>query len=106
MRKISDKQREKNRIIALSKQRLINEFGCCQICGNRQMLQLAHLLPKGRYPEYYLDPLNHALFCHHCHELYDNDIDFRQGQKWAYNQAKQVSQIDADKYFRMNEDRY
>ena len=102
IKRISKTQAIKNRIIARSKQSLIKEHGCCQICGNRSMLQLAHLLPKGRYPEYYLEQMNHALFCQECHELYDNDIDFRQSQIWAYDKIRSFAPIEADKYFRIN----
>ncbi|WP_370519593.1 HNH endonuclease [Paludibacter sp. 221] len=102
IRKTSKKQSAKNRLIAQSKQRLLNEYGCCQICGNRRSLQLAHLLPKGRYPEYYLESRNHALLCHECHELYDNDVDFRKSQTWAYNQIYQFAPLEAGRYFRIN----
>lgn len=101
MKKVSEKQAIKNRLIAQSKKRLIDEYGCrCQICGSRFLIQLAHLLPKSRYPEYYLEPENHALFCQDCHFLYDNDIDFRQHQEWAYRKIKIFDELAANKYFK------
>lgn len=100
MKKISDKQAKKNRTIALIKQQLINEYGnTCRICGNRTTIQLAHLLPKGRYPEYYLEPQNHALLCQECHQLFDDDRDFRSNQIWAYEQVKLFAPIEANKYY-------
>lgn len=103
MKQKSDKQKKIDRIIAKSKHQLIRDNdNICMICGKYSTVQLAHLLPKSIYPEYYTLHENHALFCQECHYLYDNDIQFRQNQENFYKQICSFDKMAADKYFKLN----
>lgn len=103
MKQVSDKQARKNREIAKIKQRLLNETGgICRICGGYGN-DTAHLLPKSRYPEYYLEPRNLVILCRNCHFLYDNDICFRKQQKSLIRQTNEFAlECDINHYFRLS----
>ena len=94
--RLSKKQGLKNSKLAKIKSELAP---VCVICG-RPGDDLAHLLPKGAYPEHYTEPLNVAILCRECHNLYDNDIEFRLKQKRLYDQICKFDKQSADKYFK------
>lgn len=95
--KISEKQKKKNAELSKIKEALPKE---CFLCG-RPANDLAHLLPRSLFPEYYTEPKNVVILCRQCHDKYDNDISFRQRQKRLYNLAKQVDEKGAMRYFRL-----
>lgn len=97
MKQISDKQRQRNNILAKIKQGLKKECFICDAPAN----DLAHILPKSLYPEYYTEKRNLVMLCRHCHNKYDDNIDFRQQQNELYDIAKQIDEQAAKKYFKI-----
>lgn len=102
MIKISKKQSERNSEIARLKKVLVEKDNHCFICRKSSVLQYAHGLPKGRFPEHYLEPLNGFLLCPECHVKYDNDVNFRQLQMKMFSQISEFAPRDAKKHFRFN----
>lgn len=51
----------------LSKQ-LINEVGCCQMCGVTSTLSVHHVVPVRECPERFLDKSNLIVLCRSCHQ--------------------------------------
>lgn len=96
MKQISIKQQRKNRELSLIKSELEKE---CFICG-KYGDDLAHILPKSLYPEYYIRKENLIILCRYCHNLYDNDISFRIKQEKLFERAKQIDEKAAIKYFK------
>ena len=96
MKQISTKQQHRNNILAKIKQGLKKE---CYICGNPAN-DLAHILPKSLYPEYYTEKRNLIILCRQCHDKFDNNIEFRQQKIELYNIAKQINKQAAIKYFK------
>lgn len=45
----------------------VRKRGMCEVCGNSENIQAHHILPKERYPEFKLEPLNGIALCplHH-----------------------------------------
>jgi 5-methylcytosine-specific restriction endonuclease McrA len=102
MKKISDKQRGKNIEIAKIKKEIWQEQnGLCFIC-HAPMCDTAHLLPKSTYPEYYLKKENLVGLCRTCHNLYDNNINFRQMQDRVFLRICTFDEQAAKKYFNLN----
>ena len=97
--KTSAAQRRKNVELANIKTKLVKQ---CVICGNYGN-DLCHLLNKGRYPEHYTEPLNLAIMCRQCHNLFDNDIEFRRRQKKLFKRVFSFDQKGAIRYFKMDE---
>ena len=97
MRQVSTKQAARNRQVARIKSELPAR---CEICG-RPAQDAAHLLPKSMYPEYYTLPQNIVGLCRECHDLYDNDLDFRQGQTQLIEIVKTIDELAANRYFRL-----
>ena len=71
---------------------------CC-ICG-REAVDPAHLLPRSTYPEYYTEEWNVVPMCREHHNLYDNDLEFRQKQTKLYNIVLEHDECAAHRYFR------
>ena len=86
MRIISKKQQQKNNILAKIKSNLEKK---CFVCG-KPANDLAHILPKSLYPEYYIEKRNLIILCRQCHDKFDNIIEFRQQQTELYDIAKQA----------------
>ena len=99
MRKVSTKQRAKNRELARIKREL---YKSCVICGCNGS-DLAHLLPKSLYPEYYIEEQNLVIMCRDCHNQYDNDLTFRKQHMHLYDKISKFDAPGAYKYFRMYE---
>lgn len=97
--KTSAPQRRKNAEIAKIKRELPK---ICVICGNYGN-DLAHLLNKGRYPEHYTEPLNLVILCRQCHNLYDNDVEFRKRQTKLFKQVFSFNQKAAIRYFQITD---
>jgi len=97
MKQVSSKQSKKNRILAKIKSKL---DPYCAICGNTGV-DLAHLLPKGMYPEYYAEEWNLKILCREHHNLYDNEIEFRQQCTEFYNIVKSHDELAANRYFKI-----
>ncbi len=97
IRSISKAQAKKNREITKIKKSL---SPICFICGQSGN-DLMHLLPKSIYPEHYVNPLNLVIGCRICHDLYDNDISFRQQQDKIFNRICEFDKRGAIKYFRL-----
>lgn len=70
---MSKKQARKNTTLAKIKKRM---DGKCHICGGRGV-DLCHVLPKSRFPEYYTDEWNLFLGCRYHHTMYDYNVEFR-----------------------------
>ena len=102
MKKVSASQAKKNAIIAQIKSDKLKLSDRCEICHQTKPLDAAHILCKGSYPEYYLEPRNIALLCRECHVKFDNNIDFRQLQIKLFNQAFEFAPLAAKKYFKFN----
>ena len=99
LKKISKKQEKKN--IDLSEVRKsLPEI--CEICG-RPASDLAHMLERSLYPEYYTEPWNCHALCRECHTKFDSDPIFRRKQKHLYNIVKEHDRVAADKHFRMTD---
>lgn len=96
MQKVSKKQGLKNRILAEYKKLLPKE---CTIC-RRPANQLAHLLPKSLWPEYYTKPDNLVILCDTCHKLHDDNVEFRTKQDKLFIQACKVNEQGAKRYYR------
>lgn len=97
IRKVSKKQAQINRAVAKIKSGL-PPF--CFICGKRGT-DLMHLLPKSTFPEHYTNPLNLVMGCRCCHNLYDNDLLFRQQQTEIFNRICEFDEIGAVRYFKL-----
>lgn len=95
IRKVSKKQGRKNRELAEYKKTL---SPICCICGAWGW-QLMHLLPKSVYPQHYTEKKNLDIGCHECHELYDNDLDFRREQQHLYERICSFDERSANQYF-------
>lgn len=97
MRIISKKQQQKNNILAKIKSNLEKK---CFVCG-KPANDLAHILPKSLYPEYYIEKRNLIILCRQRHDKFDNNIEFRQQQTELYDIAKQIDEQAAKKYFKI-----
>ena len=97
MRKVSIKQLARNREIAKIKKTLLP---VCVICG-RPATDLAHLLPKSVWPEYYTLPENLRMMCRKHHTLYDDDLSFRQQQTELIEAVKSFDEMAALRYFKL-----
>lgn len=70
MKQKSDKQSMRNRELARIKSEKPDVCVFCgNFCGNAD---LAHIMPKSCYPQYYLEPLNLWKAHRSCHNDYDN----------------------------------
>lgn len=67
MKKISNKQQRRNRELSAIKAQLPK---VCVICG-RYGNDLAHILPKSLYPEYYTDKRNLVIMCRNHHNEFE-----------------------------------
>lgn len=95
MKKISSKQAHINAELAKIKSSLTKR---CAICG-RYGNDLSHILPRSLYMEYQIDPRNLQILCRECHVRFDNDRDFRRKQTKIVEQAKQIDECAANRYF-------
>lgn len=96
MKKISTKQAKRNRIISEYKKLHVMQ---CVICG-RSASEMAHLLPKSIFPEYYTEPDNLVILCRECHQMHDDNCDFRTRQDKLFKQACKVNEAGAKRYYR------
>lgn len=99
MKKVSKKQSKKNIEITKIKSSLQKK---CFICGIESNTDAAHILPKSIFPEYYIHPLNIIMLCRECHNLFDNDLEFRKKQTKLYDQALKINLLAANRYFKKN----
>ncbi len=97
MKNKSDKQRKKDAALARIKKELPK---VCVVCG-RAGNDLAHILPRSLYPEYYCDPRNLMILCRDCHNLYDNDIEFRKKQTKILKRAREIDELATNRYFKL-----
>ena len=95
MRKVSYKQAKINAELAKIKKKLPK---VCAICG-RYGDDLSHILPRSLYMEYQTDPRNLQILCRECHRRFDDDRDFRKKQKRIIEQAKEIDEQAAFRYF-------
>lgn len=75
LRKAQAKRRgEKRRAKAAPKKALaawskeVRKEGKCQICGSTNHVQAHHILPRERYPEHKLNPMNGVALCSNHHK--------------------------------------
>ena len=103
MKQKSDKQKQKDYTLGKIKKELIEQHGktCC-ICQRMCEPDLMHLLPKGMYPEHYLNPANLVLGCRACHQSFDDNQAFRKLQIDLYDQVAEFDLMNAARYFGMN----
>lgn len=95
--KVSKRQQQRNKDIAKIKNSL-PPF--CTICG-MQGSDLAHLVPKSTYPEYYTNPKNLVILCRNYHNKYDRDLRFRQKQVKLIERVKSFDECAANRYFNL-----
>lgn len=95
MRKVSKKQSMRNRELVRLKNQLPR---VCVLCG-RPANDLAHLLPRSLYPEYYTMDWNLVIMCRDCHGRYDNDRRFRSGCKELVERVMAHDECAANRYF-------
>lgn len=95
MRKTSKKQGKINSELAKIKSSLPKR---CVICG-KEGNDLSHILPRSLYPEYQTDPRNLQILCRECHVRFDNDREFRRNQIRIVEQAMQIDECAANRYF-------
>lgn len=95
MKNVSKKQARINAELVKIKSSLPKR---CVICG-RESNDLSHILPRSLYPEYQTDPRNLQILCRECHVRFDNDREFRKKQKRIIEQAKQIDECAANRYF-------
>ena len=95
MKKVSKKQSRINAELNKIKSSLPKR---CVICG-REGNDLSHILPRSLYPEYQTDPRNLQILCRECHVRFDNERDFRKKQTRIVEQAKQIDECAANRYF-------
>ena len=95
MKKVSKKQAHINAELAKIKSSLTKR---CVICG-REGNDLSHILPKSLYPEYQTDPRNLQILCRECHRRFDDDRSFRRKQTKIVEQAKEIDELAAYRYF-------
>lgn len=96
LKRTSKKQDELNRKMNYIKRNLPER--CC-ICG-REAVDPAHLLPRSTYPEYYTEQWNVVPMCREHHNLYDNDLEFRQKQTKLFNIVLEHDECAAHRYFK------
>jgi hypothetical protein len=97
MKKVSDKQRLKDRELAKIKASLPK---VCYICGRNCICEGAHILPRSTFPEYYTLSKNLIPLCKECHFKYDNNLDFRQEQEHIFEIAKEIDKLAAIRHFK------
>ncbi len=99
MRKVSKKQARKNNILSRIKRGLPKR---CYFCG-RKGNDLAHVLPRSIFGEYYVEEWNLRIACRECHDDYDQHRDYRSKQeelfKIAYKNVKDKDKGRVLKYF-------
>lgn len=95
MKQISKKQARINAELSKIKSSLTKR---CVICG-REGNDLSHILPRSLYPEYQTDTRNLQILCRDCHVRFDNDREFRRNQDKIVEQAKQIDECAANRYF-------
>jgi len=95
MRQQSKTQARKERELTKIKKEL-SPF--CIIC-HRMACDAAHLVPRSTFPEHYTNPVNIAPMCRRCHNLYDNNIEFRKQQLELYERVKSFDELAANRYF-------
>jgi len=96
IRKVSKSQQGKNAELAKIKKQMSGSG--CILCG-LEANDLAHLLPKSIYPEYYTLKDNLVLMCRRCHDLYDNNRQFRSRQLKLKLMVEKYDPRAAEKYF-------
>jgi hypothetical protein len=97
MRKVSKSQAKKNRILAEIKKGLDKH---CTICGQPGN-DLAHILCKNIWPEYYTLRENVMILCRDCHVEFDKSKSFRRKQTKIYQRAKKIDRFAAYQYFKL-----
>ena len=97
MKKVSDKQKIKDRELAKIKASLPK---VCYICGRNCNCEGAHILPRSTFPEYYTLPTNLIPLCKECHFKFDNDLSFRQEQEHIFEIAKIIDNQGAIRHFK------
>ena len=95
MRKVSEKQAQRNKLISEIKKSLPNY--CC-ICG-KLGVDAAHILPKSMYPEYYTEPWNIIPLCREHHVLFDADRNFRREQTKLIKIVREHDELAANRHF-------
>jgi len=99
IRKVSKKQVIKNAKLAKIKKEMDK---VCYFCGGYGN-DLAHILPKSIFGQYYTEKWNLIIACRLHHNIFDSDIEFRKKFNSLYNKIiKEVNSDDiglVNKYF-------
>lgn len=97
IRQVSNKQRAINVELRKIKRELPDV--CC-ICGRRcEGGDLMHMLPRSLFPEHITERWNLRIGCRECHNLYDNNLAFRQQQKGIFEHLRKHDEQAARRYF-------
>ena len=98
MKKVSQKQAQKNRELARIK---AEKPKTCIVCG-RYANDLAHLFPRSTHPQYYTDERNLVIMCRQCHERFDSDPEFRRKQTHIIEIARTfATEQEINRHFRL-----
>lgn len=86
--------------------RILSEYkklhpSSCVLCGTAAN-DLCHLLPRSLFPEHITNPDNLVIMCRKCHQLHDDNCDFRTLQENLFIQAFKVDEVGAKRYYRRN----
>lgn len=95
MRKVSKRQARINAELTRIKSSLTKRCAICERYGN----DLSHILPRSLYPEYQTNPRNLQILCRECHVRFDNDREFRRKQTKIVEQAREIDECAANRYF-------
>lgn len=99
LKQVSKKQAKRNAILYKIKKNLPEK---CYFCTSRGT-DLAHVLPKSRFPEYYTEEWNLLNSCREHHDNYDGDMEYRSTQNElfliALNNVKECDRGRVLKYF-------
>ena len=84
IRKVSRKQQKKNQEI----NKIKKDLGItCERCSRYGANDLAHILPKSTFPQYYTEKWNLMILCRECHDQYDSSKQIRSKQEGIYMRA-------------------
>lgn len=96
MKQKTEKQKALDREVSRIKKTLPKT--CC-VCGSRDTIQAAHLLPRSTYPEYYTEPWNIVPMCRNCHYKFDNQRRFRYNRHELYYKVAEHDECAAHRHF-------
>lgn len=83
MRQVSKKQSKINATLSKIKSNLPKR---CYLCGCNGS-DLAHILPRGQFPQYITEDWNLIILCRYCHNKFDGNREFRKSCNNLFNRV-------------------